>query len=79
MFIYEDGPADMFLYFRGYVVGKFGDDHWISRGIDCILCVSFWVAFPIAFMYSRKKSRFVVDALGAVGVITAIQLFLERQ
>ena len=37
----EDGPLDLFAKLRGWL-----DPHqqtWIGRGLNCILCVSFWL------------------------------------
>jgi len=46
MIVAEDGPFDIFLKLRSWLFEK--DPHsqsWIARGFNCVLCVSFWVAW----------------------------------
>jgi len=43
-----DGPFDLFAHFRGRIVQKFGSNHWISHGVMCPVCISFWVSIIIA-------------------------------
>lgn len=42
----EEGPFSIFLKVRG----AFDPDQttWLGRGLNCIFCVGFWVALPIA-------------------------------
>jgi hypothetical protein len=40
----EEGPFSVFAKLRG----RFPPNDWIGRGLECIMCVSFWVALPIA-------------------------------
>lgn len=48
--------------------GRFPPTNWIGRGLECILCVSFWVALPFAFFL--KEDRLLAwPALSAVTVV----------
>lgn len=40
----EDGPADVAADGRAWVVARFGSDHWVTAGVHCPVCVSFWLA-----------------------------------
>jgi hypothetical protein len=42
----EEGPFSIFVKLRG----RLDPDQttWIGRGLNCIFCVGFWVALPIA-------------------------------
>ena len=40
----EEGPFMAFTKLRG--VAK--TDTWIGRGLECIMCLSVWVALPVA-------------------------------
>lgn len=40
----EEGPFMLFTKLRGLIPTT----HWIGRGLECILCVSVWVALPLA-------------------------------
>lgn len=37
----EDGPLDLFAKLRGWLDPR--QQTWIGRGLNCILCVSFWI------------------------------------
>ena len=44
----EDGPFDVFSLVRASIDP---DQHtWIGRGLNCPLCVSFWLALPVALL-----------------------------
>lgn len=45
---YMDGPADVFAHIRGWAVQKFGSQHWVAIGVQCPICISFWVAGILA-------------------------------
>lgn len=43
----EEGPFSIFTKVRG----RLDPDQktWLGRGVNCIMCVGFWVALPTAF------------------------------
>ena len=43
----EEGPFMVFSRLRGLAQ----PDTWIGRGLECIICVSVWVALPIALWF----------------------------
>lgn len=40
----EEGPFGIFDRIRFEMVSVLGD-HWITRGLHCPLCISFWMGF----------------------------------
>lgn len=42
----EEGPFMVFSKLRGLA----RPDTWVARGLECIMCVSVWVALPIALV-----------------------------
>jgi len=47
MIALEDGLFDVFARSRGWVIGKFAhfeQSHWVARGVQCPLCIGFWLA-----------------------------------
>jgi len=44
----EEGPFSLFVKLRG----RLDPDQktWLGRGINCVFCVSFWMALPIALL-----------------------------
>jgi len=45
------GPFHVFEYIRGMTIQKFGIHSWITEGMSCPICLSFWVSFPIIFIH----------------------------
>lgn len=40
----QDGPGNLYARLRGMVQQRFGASHWVTEGVNCPICVSFWVA-----------------------------------
>lgn len=40
----EEGPFAVFTKLRG----AFPPLNWVGRGLECIMCVSVWIALPVA-------------------------------
>lgn len=56
-----DGPFSVFAILRGHI-----DPHqktWIGRGLNCVLCVSVWVALAVALLLQAS----VIEWLGLAG------------
>mgnify|MGYP001572792784 FL=1 len=60
----EEGPFMVFSRLRGLAQ----PDTWIGRGLECIICVSVWVALPIAY-YIGGDWLLTWPALSAVTTI----------
>lgn len=41
---WEDGPFDVYSYVRGWFLQRFGSYHWLTNGVGCPICLSFWLA-----------------------------------
>lgn len=61
-----DGPFDVFSFMRGKVDPN--QRTWIGRGINCVLCVSIWVALIVALLLQAST----IEWLGMAGVTFAI-------
>lgn len=51
--VHEDGPFDMAVNLREATVDRLGPEHWITQGINCPFCVSFWLALTALFIPKR--------------------------
>lgn len=49
----EDGPFDLF----SRIQGAFSQKSWLGRGLNCPLCVSFWLAVPAALLLQPPDWR----------------------
>lgn len=60
----EEGPFMVFSRIRGIAQPT----TWVGRGLECIMCVSVWIALPIA-LYIGGDWLLTWPALSAVTVI----------
>ena len=71
--VFEHGPSDIlkkFRHFAGVRYDNVGQRYGISTFgdlLNCQICTSTWLAFPISWIC--KKSDFIANALAAIGVI----------
>lgn len=41
---WEAGPFEVYAGLRGVFVTRFGPGHWLTEGVSCPICLSFWTA-----------------------------------
>jgi len=72
------GPFDLAVNLRRFVLQRTRPTHWLATGIECPICVSFWVAlflYPLLHLRAPVDLReYVVCVLSAVGVAAAIMV-----
>jgi hypothetical protein len=59
----EEGPFGAFLWLREHIDRD--QQSWVGRGLNCILCVSFWVTGAIALVLGATW----LEWLGMAGAI----------
>jgi hypothetical protein len=62
---WEDGPFDLFARLRGAVMSRAGANSWLSSGVNCPICLSFWLSLPAAYLWG---------ALAWLGIAGAVAL-----
>ena len=67
----EDGPFDVFSQMREVV----GQDTWVGRGLHCVLCVSFWLSLPAAWLADLP---IVLGWLGVAGGVMVTHKLFDR-
>lgn len=53
----EDGPGEVVANGRTWVVARFGSGHWVTAGVHCPVCVSFWLALVLWLLPLSPLSR----------------------
>lgn len=71
MLAMEEGPFGLFRLFRAKVDPK--QSTWIGRGINCPLCLGFWVSFALYGLYQINYVNWIVVALAVAGAQVALQ------
>jgi hypothetical protein len=73
MVVQEDGPFDVFGRLRGLVYRNPDRAGWVQRGFACVLCVSFWLAWPVCLLLAWQGWQgYVLSALGAAGAVLVV-------
>jgi hypothetical protein len=68
MLAHEDGPWDLVVRLRGAV----GNGLW-GRLLDCLYCVSLWIAAPIAFAVADNAVECVLAWLALSGAACLLE------
>jgi len=75
------GPFDIAVNLRRFVLQRTRPTHWLATGIECPICVSFWVAlflYPllhdVRLIGLAGLKEYAACVLSAVGVAAAIMV-----
>lgn len=66
-----DGPGGYFKKIRKYVRTKCGPESWISIGVQCPICLSFYIGFVVALSLGGGVSMWL-SSFGFVSVVTSL-------
>lgn len=68
----EEGPFSAAERLRSAVYTRWPDS-WLDRGINCPLCVSFWLSWMVVLM-----PTILVFCLGIAGAVLVLHKLIER-
>lgn len=81
MLAMEEGPLELFARVRE----RFDSDQktWLGRGLNCPLCLGFWVSLAMALLLAHQdptmhRSEIVLAWLGIAGAQTLLHLWIEK-
>ena len=66
-----DGPFGLYHKARMKVRKRYGEDTWQDTGVNCPICLSFWIALPIAYSLDLGVSGWLFS-FGALNIIMAL-------
>jgi hypothetical protein len=74
----EQGPFNVAMKLRNYIFNTPGVPQWVQEGFNCVLCVSFWLAFPIVLSVRTgfKWREYIIEGLGVAGACLALHRWL---
>jgi hypothetical protein len=80
--VYERGPWALAEKLRSWVVKRYSPKSWQGEGIQCMLCVSFWLALGWTVV-ALAMGALGIDALlltwwGVAGLAMMLHVFLLR-
>jgi len=65
----EDGPFDLFSKLRG----KISQDGWVGRGLNCVLCISFWLSLiPAYWLFKGDYFGMILGWFGIGGAVMVL-------
>ncbi len=72
----EDGPFDVFALIRG----KISQENWIGRGLNCVLCLSFWLSLiPALWLFWGRPVNIIAGWFGIAGSVLVLYKVLDEQ
>jgi hypothetical protein len=77
MLALEDGPSDLFATVRG----RFDPQQatWVGRGLNCPLCIGFWVALVVAALIGAGSwQSFILLWLAVAGGQVVLHKVVEH-
>ncbi len=69
----EDGPFDVVVYLRASA-----GNNLLGRAMDCVYCLSLWLAIPFAFLLADRLPQWIAAWLAISGGACMIERFAER-
>jgi len=70
----EDGPGDVVLHLR-----RWAGESWVGRAMDCVYCLSLWVAAPLALIVAQDATDWLLCWLGTSGAACLLERWTERR
>ena len=64
----EDGPADVVVRLR-----RRAGESWIGAAMDCLYCLSIWVALPVAVAVAPRRRDAALTWLGLAGAACILE------
>ncbi|GAB3387141.1 DUF1360 domain-containing protein [Lysobacter fragariae] len=72
LFAREDGPFDLIVRLR-VALG----DGMLGRAMDCVYCLSLWLAIPFAFLLANDVARWIAAWLAISGGAALLERLSE--
>lgn len=73
----EEGPFSVFTRLRGALDPD--QKTWLGRGVNCVFCTSFWVAWPILVLAWSDWGLFLVTGLALSGATVLAKKWMDRK
>lgn len=82
MLAIEDGAFDLFAKWRALADPQSAQETWYARGVNCPLCLGFWVALLFALLLAHQdpamgRSEIILAWLGIAGAQTLLHVLAE--
>jgi hypothetical protein len=66
-FAWEIGPLGLYSSMRGRAMQRFGKRDWVTEGVSCPICWSFWLSIPAALLVAPWDWTLILYWLGIAG------------
>lgn len=67
------GPLAIYEKTREFFISKYGVGHWISEGVQCPICISFWLSLLFCILFLSEFS-FLITLLIWLSVAGSVAL-----
>lgn len=73
----EEGAFSIFEWIRSHI--DFQQTSWVGRGLNCPLCVGFWLALVFAALITSSWQMFLLTWFAIAGGQVLLQKWTERE
>lgn len=73
----EEGPLGIFRSWRGALDPD--QTTWLGRGVNCIMCVGWWVALPIAVLITADPWKVPLVWWALAGAVVLIRRWEQKR
>jgi hypothetical protein len=72
----EEGPFGIFSFIQSKTVKQ---SNWFERGMNCVLCLSFWLSAIGGLYLAQSVVQFVLYWLAIAGGVLVLHKWLNKQ
>lgn len=72
-FVLRDGPFEIFVNIRSWAYRNDKVPAWVSNGMQCRICVSWWLTLAVAIYH------FDIRYYACAGVVTLLTILIDRE
>lgn len=76
MIALEEGPMGLFAFIQEKTSKQ---SNWFERGMNCVLCLSWWIAAVPSLFLAKSGVQFILYWFGIAGAVLVLHKWINRQ
>lgn len=76
MIAQEEGPFGIFAFIQGKTAKQ---SNWFERGMNCLMCISFWLSLLASLYLSQSVVQFFLYWFSIAGGVLVLHKWLNKR